>query len=266
MDNPGRQNMPAIPLPPFSRAGYRHLVERFLEAGYLPVTFDRVRRERRDLIVRHDVDVSLDAAVNIGEIEREMGVQATYFVMISNSFYNIHSYEGRRALARLSELGHHIGLHFDTTHYADDNGGGDLTAAINHEFRVLAAVIGDPIDIISFHNPVPGLVNHERLPGWPPHTYEPRFFRDLTYVADSGGSWRFGGPFERQGFQEGTAVHLLTHPLWWAHDEPDVDAVSTLKRYTANHMAQLHASLIRGFKAYRESTTHGKDKGTNTQS
>src|ERR1700687_4480615 len=124
-----RQSVPAIPLPPFSRAGYRRLVEAFLHAGYRPATFDDVRRECRDVILRHDVDVSLEAAVNIAEIEREMGVQATYFAMISNSFYNIHSYEGRRSLARLRELGHHVGLHFDTTHYANGDGGGDFAGA-----------------------------------------------------------------------------------------------------------------------------------------
>lgn len=261
MSVPERQNLPAIPLPAFSRSGYRCLVESFLAAGYEPATFDSVRRERRDVILRHDVDVSLEAAVEIGEIEREMGVRATYFVMISNSFYNIHSYEGRRSLARLRDLGHHVGLHFDTTHYANGDGSGDFAGAIEHEFRVLAAVIGDPIDIISFHNPVPDLVNRERSAGFPAHTYEPRFFRDLTYVADSGGEWRFGGPFERPGFREGRAIHLLTHPIWWAHDEPDADTVTTLQRYITAHMVQLHESLAHGFKAYREYRNNRGDAG-----
>jgi hypothetical protein len=247
-----RERVPAMQLPPFSRTGYRRLIEGFLGAGYRPATFDSVQRERRDVILRHDVDVSLEAAVTIAEIEREMDVQATYFVMISNSFYNIHSYEGRRSLARLRELGHRVGLHFDTTHYGNADGGSDFANAIHHEFRVLAAVVQDPIDIISFHNPVPELVNHEHSNGLPPHTYEPRLFRDLTYIADSGGEWRFGTPFERRGFREGTAIHLLTHPIWWAHDEPDANTVSTLRRYTAIHMAQLDESLARGFRAYRE--------------
>jgi hypothetical protein len=247
-----RQGVPAMQLPPFSRTGYRRLIEGFLGAGYRPATFDSVRRERRDVIVRHDVDISLEAAVMIAQIEHNMGVQATYFVMISNSFYNIHSYEGRRSLAQLRELGHRVGLHFDTTHYVNADGSNDLADAIYCEFRVLAAVIHDPIDIISFHNPVPELVNRERSNGLPPHTYEPRFFRDLTYIADSGGEWRFGAPFERQGFREGTAVHLLTHPIWWAHDEPEANTISTLKRYTVSHMMRLDESLARGFKAYRE--------------
>lgn len=238
--------------PQFSRDGYRRLIEGFRSAGYKPATFDNVRRERRDVILRHDVDVSLEAAVDIAELEYEMGVQATYFVMVSNRFYNIFTPEARRIVTRLSELQHHVGLHFDASAYPSEDVLADYGAAVSREFRILAAVVDDPIKIVSFHNPRPELINRERPEGGLPHTYEPRFFSDLAYIADSGGGWRFGGPFERAAFKDGTAIHLLTHPIWWAHDVPTAGPEATLEKFATEHMARLQESLAQGFKAYRE--------------
>jgi hypothetical protein len=243
---------PGLELPPFTRNGYRRLIQRLLDAGYEPATFDTVRAACRDLIVRHDVDVSLEAAVSIAELESEMGIRASYFVMVSNSYYNIYSHDARRLIARLSELQHHIGLHFDPAVYSSGDSLGDYNAAVAHEFGLLAAIVGDPIDIISFHNPPPVLVNRERPVGGLPHTYEPRFFKDLAYVADSGGEWRYGGPFERPAFRDGTAIHLLTHPIWWDNDEPTAGPEVTLEQFVNGHRHRLEANLSRGFKAYRQ--------------
>jgi len=241
-----------IPLPPFTRDGYRRLISELLDHGYNPTTFANVRKERRDLIIRHDVDVCLEAAVTIAEIEHDMGVAAIYFVMVSNSFYNIYSYEGQRLVDRLSKMGHAVGLHFDPTPYLDDRDRYDYRAAAAHEARLLSAIVDHPLEIISFHHPPRELVNWERPPGSPPHTYEPRFFSDLAYVSDSGGRWRFGGPFDRPAFRDGTAMHLLTHPIWWAHDEPVATPALVLDRFVAGYRQRLEKSLSRGFNAYRE--------------
>ena len=252
MEDAAQRSSAATSPPPFTREGYRQLIKGFLDAGYAPTTFSAVQRHRRDVIVRHDVDVSLEAAVSIAELEWEMGVQATYFVMVSNSYYNIYSLEARRLVTRLSELGHHIGLHFDTSVYPSGGVLAGYGAAVSHEFGLLAAIIADPIDIVSFHNPHPDLVNRERPEGGLSHTYEPRFFTDLAYVADSGGAWRFGGPFERPAFTNGTAIHLLTHPIWWDHDQPTAGPAFTLEKFAAGYRQRLEESLSRGFKAYRE--------------
>ena len=64
-----------------------------------------------DLFLRHDVDLSLDAAVRMAELEVEHGVQTTYLLMTESVFYNLASREGAAAIARLRELGHAVGLH-----------------------------------------------------------------------------------------------------------------------------------------------------------
>ena len=96
----------------FDLAHYRELLEAAQAGGY------RLRLLRRDApraaataSSRHDVDLSLDAALRMAELEADAGAHATYFLMTERVFYNLDSAEGERALARLRELGHRVGLH-----------------------------------------------------------------------------------------------------------------------------------------------------------
>ena len=47
----------------------------------------------------------------MAELEADAGAAATYFLMTGSVFYNLSSPEGERALERLRELGHRVGLH-----------------------------------------------------------------------------------------------------------------------------------------------------------
>ena len=77
---------------------------------YRFVHFDHEPREG-EILLRHDVDLSLAAAVQMAELEADRGVSATYFLMTRSVFYNLASAQGELALARLRELGHAVGLH-----------------------------------------------------------------------------------------------------------------------------------------------------------
>ena len=94
----------------FDLTHYRDLLEEAKAGGYRFAFFEGAP-QKGDLILRHDVDLSLDAALRMAELEAEAGAQATYFLMTGSVFYNLSSSEGERALERLRELGHRIGLH-----------------------------------------------------------------------------------------------------------------------------------------------------------
>ena len=71
--------------------------------GRLPLRVLRPRAAAGDLLLRHDVDLSLDAALRMAELEAEAGAAATYFLMTRVVFYNLDSHEGDardRAAAR----------------------------------------------------------------------------------------------------------------------------------------------------------------------
>src|SRR5439155_2531726 len=94
----------------FDLAHYGELLDAARSGGYRFAVFDRDPAPR-DLLLRHDVDLSLNAAVRLAELEAEAGARATYFLMTESVFYNLDSEEGREAVERLRALGHRVALH-----------------------------------------------------------------------------------------------------------------------------------------------------------
>src|SRR4029077_13690337 len=94
----------------FDLAHYRELLDAARAGGYRFGGFDRAP-EPGDLILRHDVDLSLEAAVRLAEVEAEAGAWSTWFLMTRSVFYNLSSKEGERTLAQLRELGGRVAHH-----------------------------------------------------------------------------------------------------------------------------------------------------------
>jgi hypothetical protein len=178
----------------FSLAHYRELLQAGRAGGYRWAGFDRAP-EAGDLILRHDVDLSLEAALAVAEVETDEGAWSTYFLMTRSVFYNLASREGERAVARLRELGHRVAHH---AVWPDV----DLDARF------------DPV--VAWHNPNPeymqaaieGAVN----------VMQPPFFDPEHYRSDSNQHWRHGCPHEQLARGELEWLQLLTHPEIWAFD------------------------------------------------
>ena len=142
--------------------------------GRLSVRFLRPRAVAPgDLLLRHDVDLSLDAALTLAELEAEAGAQATYFLMTQSVFYNLASPEGEHALGRLRELGHGVGLHA-------------VYPRLDLDDRF------DPV--VAWHNPDPEFMR-EPLDG-AVNVMQPGCFDPDHYRSDSNQHWRSGCPHE----------------------------------------------------------------------
>jgi hypothetical protein len=172
---------------------YRELIEAARAGGYRFAFFDR-EPELGDLLLRHDVDLSLDAAVELAELEAELGAQSTYFLMTRSVFYNLASPEGERALARLRELGHRVGLHAVWP-------GAELDARF------------DPV--IAWHNPDPDFMS-EPVDG-AVNVMQASYFDPDHYRSDSNQHWRSGCPHEALAAGDFEWLQLLTHPEIWAY-------------------------------------------------
>jgi hypothetical protein len=173
---------------------YADLVAAVQEGGYRFAAFGDGPASG-DLFLRHDVDLSLDAALRMAELEAGMGAQATYFLMTESVFYNLASAEGVAALARLRELGHRVGLH-----------------AVYPQ-----AVLDERFDgVVAWHNPDPAYMTAPI--GGAINVMGERYFDPRTYRSDSNQHWRSGDP--RDELRAGTFpwLQLLVHPEIWVYE------------------------------------------------
>jgi hypothetical protein len=178
---------------PFDLEHYREILDAARDGGYRYARFG-TGPEPGDLFLRHDVDLSLDAAVRMAELEAAAGASATYFLMTESVFYNLASAEGEAAIARLRELGHAVGLH--AVH---------PRAALDDRF--------DPV--VAWHNPDPDYMSAS-IPG-AVNVMEERYFSPETYRSDSNQRWRSGCPHDELRRGAFRWLQLLVHPEIWAY-------------------------------------------------
>ena len=172
---------------------YRELLAAAEVGGYRFADFSR-DPEPGDLILRHDVDLSLEAAVELAELEGDAGVRATYFLMAESVFYNLASPAGEAAIATLRSLGHAVGL---------------------HAVYPRAEVDGRFDPVVAWHNPEPEYMSAP-IPG-AANAMEPRFFSPAHYRSDSNQHWRSGCPHEELAAGAFEWLQLLTHPEIWVY-------------------------------------------------
>jgi hypothetical protein len=177
----------------FDLAHYRQLVEAAKAGGYRFASFEAIP-QAGDLLLRHDVDLSLEAALAMAELEAELEAPATYLLMTRSEFYNLESPSGQDAIERLRRLGHGVGLH-----------------------AVYPDALPDPrLDpVLAWHNPDPeymtapvdGFVN----------AMQPGYFDPEHYRSDSNQRWRQGCPHEPLARGELDWLQLLIHPEIWVY-------------------------------------------------
>lgn len=230
----------------FTLSGYQSLVNHYLNDGYTIRNFNTCDPAARHLVLRHDIDMSLNYATQMAKAEQEIGVSATYFVLLRHGLYNLWSRENVDLLKRIRDMGHIIGLHFDASLYAQDHGA--LEKAVESECGLLESLTNEKVDVISFHRPAEQLVGYDKTLAGRIHTYMPKFTQDMNYFADSRGEWRFGHPMDASLEK---SLQLLTHPIWWVFDK-NASTLDKLKSYLAEKAEQDSKILGQNCRPYQE--------------
>jgi hypothetical protein len=178
----------------FSLGQYRELLRAIRSGGYRFAFFDEPPAAG-DVLLRHDVDLSLSAALAMAEVESEEGVQSTWLLMTRSTFYNLESPDGVRTLQRLRELGHRVGHH--AVHPQVD---------LDERFD----------RVVAWHNPDPTFMQEE-VPG-ATNVMCPPFFDREHYRSDSNQDWR--GPSPQHALARGDYewLQLLIHPEIWVFE------------------------------------------------
>jgi hypothetical protein len=178
----------------FTMEHYRELLGAAQAGGYRWASFDRHPRSR-DLFLRHDVDLSLEAALAMARLEHELGVRATYFLMTESGFYNLDSHVGLYAQRQLRQWGHAVGLHAVYPR-----------AELDRRFD----------KVIAWHNPEPAYVSQPI--GGAVNVMEEPYFMSGHYRSDSNAQWREGCPHDELAAGAFEWLQLLVHPEIWVYE------------------------------------------------
>ena len=178
----------------FDLAHYRELLDAAQAGGYDWASFDRHPR-KGDIFLRHDVDLSIEAALEMARIEHELGVRATYFLMTESGFYNLDSHVGKYAQRQLRQWGHAVGL---------------------HAVYPRAELDGRFDKVIAWHNPDPEFMTQPI--GGAVNVMEEPYFTPGHYRSDSNQHWREGCPHEELRGGKFEWLQLLVHPEIWVYE------------------------------------------------
>jgi len=199
----------------FSYSTYQNFLSIFLNSSRNLCfrDFSQENLKEEFFLLRHDVDFSPEAALNMAELEANMGIKATYFILFSSPHYNLFDNEHILFPRKLSQLGHEVGLHYDLKVFETFNNKSPLEI-LEIQSETLSTLAGAEVKSIAMHNPSlsgDDLFRETKFL----NAYSDQFTRKISYFSDSCGAWRdeFVNHIENQNIPP--QMQLLIHPFFW---------------------------------------------------
>ena len=206
----------------WNKQSYRQILELAIKQGYDFVDFLSVNlagEDRREAILRHDIDTSPAVALEMAEIDASYNIKSTFAVLLSSPLYNPFTPANIKLINEIKELGHNIALHHRVVAERTNE---EIREDILREMQVMRAFFPYTQPVFVWHNiptdclsrlsqtEVPDLVN----------VYGTKFIQGMYYISDSVtrhtpeellgviGKYRF--------------IHLLLHPLIWMSEKDNM--------------------------------------------
>lgn len=177
------------------------------------------------VIMRHDIEFSLEGALALAEIDHSLGVRSTFFLLCTSD-YNIFEESGARIVRKILELGHDIGLHYDIALFEEMEV--DFSQAAQSMVSLMEMFWSTKIFAMSSHLPMrsgitfglDGIID----------VYEPLYLKEIKYISDSAQKWREG--VVTSILHKYPKIHMLTHEYTWSSEGYgwDVSLLNEAKR------------------------------------
>lgn len=204
----------------FTYKEYVNLINLLKRKNYQFTNYKEYKNTDQPVIFRHDIDNSLEKAVELARLENENNIQSIFFILLSTDFYNIFSKKSNDMIKEIINLGHEIGLHFDEQRYEIRNKE-ELEHYIEYEKEIFKKAIGISIDTVSMHRPSKWILGNDIKFKDIINSYSKEFFQDFKYLSDSRMHWR-EDILKIVENEEYDKLHILTHPFWYAENSGDI--------------------------------------------
>lgn len=205
----------------FSYEDYKEII-RIIKSTNSQSDYAGALKKEEFVIMRHDVEYSVERAYALAKVESSMDFTSNYFFQWTNNSYNVLSRRNMDMIKDMHERGHVIGLHFALNGMTDME---LIRKQIVKEMNILSDMFGFQVDTFSVHRPSKDILRENiKLPGII-NAYQDDFFTfaenvtentpvKVKYLSDANHIWRYGYPDEANitGYKK---VQILTHPFAW---------------------------------------------------
>lgn len=207
----------------FTFSYYKNSLNLALDKGYSFLKCEQyayIPKKSKVIIMRHDVDFSLENALIFARIENSLEIKSTYFVRLHAKQYNPLEYKSFKIIEQIKKYGHEIALHHEPDFASQFENPIEYTKREIESFNNLFDI---KIKGISTHEPARRgiMVNEENIKNFPIkyESYFPIFIKDMKYISDSGCRWREGDM--KVWIEKGQPkLYVNTHPFWWFENTP----------------------------------------------
>ena len=205
----------------------------------------------KSVILRHDIDNSVEKAVKFAELEAKENVESTYFVLLCSNFYNVFNLEIRKQIQYIHSMGHQIGLHFDEKNYTQEyykTHPDGMISAIEEEAEILSQLLEVEISAVSMHRPSEETLHANYVFSNLINSYSNTFFHKFKYISDSRKCWR-ENPRLVIECNNVNYLQILTHPIWY--DEKEITIKESMRNFLELARIERYNSLknnIRDFE------------------
>ena len=177
---------------------YKKIIKSFRDYDIV----SRITSPVGQLFLRHDVDLDLDLALDMAQIEHDMDIKSSYFIMLRSPYYNAISARSVETVREMMFLGRDVLLHFDPSYYMN------IKEGLRKEKELFSQIY--PIleqDLISIHRPGLGEIDIDME-----HVNSPDYSWGPKYFSDTNCLWKYGYPEPQKDMR---TVQIATHPVWW---------------------------------------------------
>jgi len=201
----------------FTELNYKRILD-LISCNYNAIFYTEYKNHGKNILLRHDVDVSVHRAHRLAQIESETNIHSTFFLWMHCPNYNIFEEEVYTLINRIRNLGHEIGLHFDFGFYERQGLDHDMIIEyLSIEKKILEEIFGKSIRVFSFHDP-----SNEVLARYTDESYcgminaYSKYLKDhYDYCSDSNGYWRYHRLEDVLVKADCEKLQVLLHPEWW---------------------------------------------------
>jgi hypothetical protein len=209
----------------FTYSAYEEMLSLLKQQHYDICNYENYQRCTRCVILRHDVDFSLEAALRFAELEYRNGVQSTYFILLSSFFYNPFYKKANDIIKEIRGMGHEVGLHFDEARYPISNEE-ELAHYVEKEISIMSQGLDMEIKTVTMHRPSKWVLEKNVQFDTVINSYGQEFFYNFKYLSDSRMHWRedVHQVIQSEAYER---LHILTHPIWYCTEECTMEEILT---------------------------------------